>query len=170
MSPATVYLALGSNLGDRAAQLARGIAALERRGVRVRRRSPIYETEPVGVAEQPPFLNQVVEARTGLSPLTLLEICKGVEQAVGRRPGPRWGPRPLDVDIILYNGVRLDSPELVLPHPRFTQRLFVLRPLADLRPDLVLPDGTPILVQIERLEGGPWVRRLPEPPAGAPPS
>ena len=99
----SVYLSLGSNLGDRAANLAAALRGLEKAGLAVRRCSPLYETEPVGVRAQPWFLNLVVEGETALSPSALLAAAKAVERAVGRTPGRRWGPRVVDVDILLYD-------------------------------------------------------------------
>jgi 2-amino-4-hydroxy-6-hydroxymethyldihydropteridine diphosphokinase len=148
-----VYLGLGSNLGDRAAQLAAALAALEQAGVAVRRRSPLYETRPVGVVDQPPFLNAVAEADTSLAPLVLLAEVKAIERALGRVPGPRWGPRAIDIDILLYGDahVACREPWLEIPHPGLWDRQFVLVPLADLRPDLRDPSGTPIAERIARL-------------------
>jgi 2-amino-4-hydroxy-6-hydroxymethyldihydropteridine diphosphokinase len=148
-----VYLGLGSNLGDRAAQLAAAVAALERAGVAVRRRSPLYETRPVGVVDQPPFLNAVAEAETRLAPPALLAAVKAIERALGRVPGPRWGPRAIDIDILLYGDARVicREPWLEIPHPRLWERQFVLVPLADLRPDLRDPDGVPIAERLARL-------------------
>jgi 2-amino-4-hydroxy-6-hydroxymethyldihydropteridine diphosphokinase len=148
-----VYLGLGSNLGDRAGHLRAALAGLAEAGVAVRRVSPCYETEPWGVADQPWFLNAVVEATTTLDPLALLAAAKAVERAVGRVPGPRWGPRAVDVDLLLYDDrtVREQDPWLEVPHPELWRRLFVLVPLRDLRPDLVAPDGTPIDARIAAL-------------------
>lgn len=151
--PQRVYLGLGSNLGDREHQLAAALAALEQAEVAVRRRSPLYETRPVGVVDQPPFLNAVAEADTPLAPLALLAAVKAIERALGRVPGPRWGPRAIDIDILLYGDARVVccEPWLEIPHPRLWERQFVLVPLADLRPDLRDPSGTPIAERIARL-------------------
>ena len=131
------YLALGSNLGDREANLARARGELDRRGARLLRSSSIEETEPWGVAEQPPFLNQVLEVEWQGTPRQLLEAAQQVEAAVGRKPSYRWGPREIDVDLLLVGESRLDEPDLQLPHPRLREREFVLRELAELRADLV---------------------------------
>jgi len=137
-----VYLGLGANLGDRAANLAAAIHMLaERPGVRVIRRSSLYETSPVGPDGQPDFLNSVLEAETTLGPLDLLASLKQIERALGRQPGPRWGPRPIDLDILLFGERQISSPDLTVPHPRLWDRLFVLEPLAELAPDLPAPDG-----------------------------
>jgi 2-amino-4-hydroxy-6-hydroxymethyldihydropteridine diphosphokinase len=128
------FLGLGSNLGDREANLRAALAALP--GVSAV--SPVYETEPVGGPPgQGPFLNLVVELDTDLSPRALLRVAKRLEEAAGRRPGPRNGPRPLDVDVLLVGDLVVDEPDLVVPHPRMRERRFVLRPLADLAPELV---------------------------------
>jgi 2-amino-4-hydroxy-6-hydroxymethyldihydropteridine diphosphokinase len=149
----SVYLGLGSNLGDRAAHLAAALRGLEAAGVVVRRCSPLYETEPVGVREQPWFLNLVAEVETALSPTALLAAAKAVERAVGRTPGRRWGPRVVDVDILLYADwqVAETEPWLVIPHPEMWRRRFVLLPLRDLRPDLRAPDGTPLAAWLDAL-------------------
>ena len=158
---ALVYLGLGSNLGNRAAHLGVALAGLGAAGVAARRRSPLYETAPVGPPDQPWFLNAVLEAETRLDPTALLAAAKAVEGAAGRQPGPRWGPRAIDVDILLYDDRRIDQPDpwLTIPHPELWRRLFVLVPLRDLRPDLRGPDGRPIDAWIADLEPGQALRR-----------
>ncbi len=148
-----VYLGLGSNLGDRRAHLAAAIEALGRAGIAVRRQSPLYETRPVGVVDQPPFLNAVVEAETTLAPHALLATVKAIERALGREPGPRWGPRVIDIDILLYGDLQIATrePWLEIPHPQLWRRQFALTPLADLRPDLRDPEGAPIRERLTRL-------------------
>lgn len=131
------YLALGSNLGDRAAQLELAQRLLGERGVKVLRASSVIETEPFGVTNQPPFLNQVLEVEWSGSARDLLAIAKAVETAAGRRPTYRWGPRELDVDILLFGDERIDEPGLEVPHPGLWKRDFVLRPLGELRPDIL---------------------------------
>lgn len=135
---ARLYLALGSNLGDRRANLQSALQALPP-AVLVRRASPVYETPPWGLTEQPAFLNMVVEAETGLPPLDLLSHLKRLETQLGRLPAVRYGPRLIDIDILFYDDLVLDSPGLTIPHPRLHERAFVLVPLADLAPDLVHP-------------------------------
>jgi 2-amino-4-hydroxy-6-hydroxymethyldihydropteridine diphosphokinase len=130
------FLALGSNLGDRAVTLAGAIASLD--GVAAV--SPVYETAPVGGPEQGPYLNQVVEIDTALAPRELLDVCHRLEAAAGRVRAERWGPRTLDVDILWIDGVTVDEPDLAVPHPRMWSRRFVLAPLRDLAPDLVPAD------------------------------
>ncbi len=133
-----VFIALGSNLGDRARNLQAGIDALHP-AVEVRAASPIYETDPWGYADQPAFLNQVVEGDTGLNPKALLAALKSIEIDLGRRPTFRYGPREIDLDLLLYDDWILDMDEIVIPHPGLSERAFVLLPLADLAPDLLHP-------------------------------
>jgi 2-amino-4-hydroxy-6-hydroxymethyldihydropteridine diphosphokinase len=131
------YLALGSNLGDRAGYLERGIELLQAKGARVLRRSSVIETEPFGVLDQPRFLNQVLEVEWPSSARELLAAAQAVEAEAGRTPTYRWGPRELDVDILLFDSERIDEPDLKVPHPGLWDRDFVLRPLAELRPDIL---------------------------------
>jgi 2-amino-4-hydroxy-6-hydroxymethyldihydropteridine diphosphokinase len=127
------FLSLGANLGERAAALRAARAALAALpGTSLLASSRLYETEPQELAEQPPFLNQVVCLETTLSPDELLAAAQGIEDAAGRVRDVRFGPRTLDVDILLFQGVESDRPELTLPHPRLWQRAFVLVPLAEL--------------------------------------
>jgi 2-amino-4-hydroxy-6-hydroxymethyldihydropteridine diphosphokinase len=131
------FLGLGSNLGERRAHLAIAVAALPD----VVAVSPVYETEPVGgPAGQDPYLNLVVELETELSPRGLLEVAQSLESAALRVRGERWGPRTLDVDVLLVGDLTVDEPDLVVPHPRMWERRFVLAPLADLAPELVPDD------------------------------
>jgi 2-amino-4-hydroxy-6-hydroxymethyldihydropteridine diphosphokinase len=135
-----IYFSLGSNLGDRQAHLTAGIAGLRQQGMRTIRCSPVYRTEPVGGPPQPDFLNVVIEAEAGLAPREALEAIRTVEQERGRQPGgARWGPRPLDIDLLLFRDQVIDETDLQVPHPRFHLRRFVLVPLADLAPDLTPP-------------------------------
>lgn len=129
-----VYLALGSNLGDRAAHLQRAVADLDGVvGV-----SPVYETEPVGgPGGQGAYLNAVVALETVLTPRDLLGECRRLEAVAGRVRAERWGARTLDVDVLLVGDLRVDEPDLVVPHPRLWERRFVLAPLRDIAPDLV---------------------------------
>jgi 2-amino-4-hydroxy-6-hydroxymethyldihydropteridine diphosphokinase len=131
-----VYLSLGSNLDDRAAMLRHGLERLGRLTVTVVTRcSRRYETEPVGELNQPAFLNVAAEIKTGLAPLELLNAVKEIERDLGRRDGPRWGPRPIDIDIILWDDLTMDDARLTIPHPRFRERAFVLAPLAEIAPE-----------------------------------
>jgi 2-amino-4-hydroxy-6-hydroxymethyldihydropteridine diphosphokinase len=134
-----VYLGLGSNLGDREANLRRALALLAAAGVSVARVSPVYETQPVGYQEQGKFLNAVCTGETSLEAQALLRALKEIEAALGRTSGPRNGPRPIDIDILLYGDLLLSTPELTIPHPRLAERAFVLAPLADVAPDLIPP-------------------------------
>lgn len=133
------FLGLGGNLGRRAANLARARRLLEKAGVAVVRASPVYETEPVGFAGQPPFLNQVLEVRSELGPPALLRLAESIEAALKRAPAVRNGPRTIDIDILLAGDLVAAGPDLVLPHPRMHLRNFVLVPLEEIAPDLRHP-------------------------------
>lgn len=138
----TAYLALGANLGDRLANLQRAVDELAAKpGIRVVRSSRVYETEPVGGPEQPEYLNAVLEVEADLDPHALLAACLAVERAMGRVRTERWGPRPIDVDVITYGTETIDEPDLTVPHPRMHERGFVLVPLAELDADPPLPGG-----------------------------
>jgi len=132
------FLALGTNLGDRLANLRAALRSLppDVQPVSVSR---VYETPPWGFTDQPAFLNLAVQATTRLSPESLLQKLKQLEVELGREPGFRWGPRLIDLDILFYDDLILDSPPLVLPHKRLHERAFVLVPLADLAPDFIHP-------------------------------
>jgi 2-amino-4-hydroxy-6-hydroxymethyldihydropteridine diphosphokinase len=133
------YLGLGSNLGDRAAHLQGAVAGLAAHpGLRLVGVSPVYETEPVGGPPQPDYLNAVVAVDSDLDSRGLLDLAKALEAAAGRTPGERWAPRTLDIDVLMVGEERVAEPDLVVPHPRIHQRAFVLAPLADLAPDLVV--------------------------------
>jgi 2-amino-4-hydroxy-6-hydroxymethyldihydropteridine diphosphokinase len=133
------FIGLGSNLGDRRAELARAVAALRANGD-VTAVSPLYETEPLGGPEgQPAYLNAVVELRTGDGPRALLERCRALEAAARRVRAVRFGPRTLDADVLLVGTERVEEPDLCVPHPRMWERRFVLAPLRDLAPELVPP-------------------------------
>ena len=134
-----IYLSLGSNLGDRAANLERAIAALPAAGVRVLRRSSLYETEPVDFLAQPWFLNCAVEANTSLLPRQLLHALQGIERMFGSRKLVGRGPRIIDLDILFYGNSVVRTEEVQIPHPRMDKRRFVLAPLAELAPDLHHP-------------------------------
>jgi 2-amino-4-hydroxy-6-hydroxymethyldihydropteridine diphosphokinase len=137
------YLGLGSNVGDRRANLQAAAHALPRHGVEVLASSSVYETEPVGeLLEQPDFYNACVRIRTALEPEALLDACKAVERALGRvSGGVRHGPRPIDVDLLLLGAETYRSQRLALPHAQVTSRRFVLVPLLELAPDVELPGG-----------------------------
>jgi 2-amino-4-hydroxy-6-hydroxymethyldihydropteridine diphosphokinase len=134
------YLALGSNVGDRAENLRQAVRALHtRKGIRVLRVSPVYETDPVGYLEQEPFLNMAVAIETDLPPEKLLAEVLGIEQELGRVRTIRWGPRTIDIDVLLYDHVTLDQTDLQIPHPAMTERAFVLVPLRDVWEGGALP-------------------------------
>lgn len=134
------YLGLGSNIGDRESQLNDAIKILnEYDGINVSNISPIYETAPVGYTEQPNFLNLCVEIQTTLTVLQLLEYCLKTEECLHRIRKERWGPRTLDVDILLYGEEMIDLPKLSVPHPRMNERAFVLIPLNDIAANVVEP-------------------------------
>lgn len=136
---AIAYFSIGSNLGDRYANLRTAIAALQAAHVRLTRQSSIYETEPVDFTEQPWFLNCVLEAETDLSPNELLTTLQGIERRIGRTPSTPKGPRLIDLDILLYGSETIARPELQIPHPRLPSRRFVLVPLAEIAPNLTHP-------------------------------
>ena len=151
----TGYLGLGSNEGDRLANLRAARAALDRPGLRVTAASSAYETEPQGeVTDQADFLNACLRIETELEPEPLLDACKQVERELGRRPGgPRHGPRPIDVDVLLLGDREHASDRLRLPHAEVRSRRFVLEPLLELDPELTLPDGTRLADALAALEG-----------------
>ncbi len=140
MSEAVAYLGLGTNLGHRWANLRDALRLLASGpGLRLLRCSQAYETEPWGVTGQPRFLNCVAEAAVTLEPEPLLVRCQEVEESLGRLPGPRWGPRLIDVDILLYGAQVVELPHLEIPHPRLHLRAFALIPLRELAPSAVHP-------------------------------
>ncbi len=152
----TVYLGLGSNQGDRIAHLRAALAALAALpGTTVGGVSALYESAPWGVLDQPPFLNAAAAITTDLAPTALLQVVKGIERAAGREAGPRWGPRPLDIDLLLYDDQQVDTPDLIIPHPRLADRRFVLTPLADLLPDWHDGAGRSLPVLLAAVAGQP---------------
>jgi 2-amino-4-hydroxy-6-hydroxymethyldihydropteridine diphosphokinase len=148
------YLGLGSNVGDRRAEMERAAAALPGHGVQVVASSSVYETEPVGlVLDQRDFYNACLRVRTELEPEALLDACKAVERELGRPAGGvRHGPRPIDIDLLLLDGRRYTSERLTLPHPEVRSRRFVLVPLLELDPELTLPDGERLADALAGLE------------------
>ena len=142
LSETLAYIGLGSNLGDREENLRRALALLEEEVGPVRV-SSVRETDPVGVTEQPRFLNAAAEVRTGLWARELLDRLLSIERRLGRDRSAetRWGPRPIDLDVLLYGDEVIDEPGLTVPHPRLAERRFALEPLHELAPDLALPDG-----------------------------
>ena len=158
----TGYLGLGSNVGDRSEHLRAALRLLREHGIEVEATSSVYETEPVGeILDQPDFLNAAVRISTDLEPDALLDLCKAIEVEQGRMlGGPRHGPRPLDVDLLLMDGLELETERLTLPHPEVTSRRFVLAPLLELDPELSLPDGTSLREALERLGETERVERV----------
>jgi len=151
---ATAFLALGSNLGDREAELAEALDRLAER-MEVVAVSPVYESEPAGYADQPRFLNLVARVETELAPPALLDAVQAVERRMGRERSFRDAPRIIDIDILLYDDVRMTTDALTLPHPRMNRRAFVLRPLADLAPELRIPGIGSVrdALRMDKLEG-----------------
>ena len=150
------YISLGANLGDRERSLRRAIELLgTREGIRVARVSSLRETEPWGTVEQPSFLNAAAELETSLEPRELLDALLAVECGLGRvRAGPRYGPRTIDLDLLVYGDAVVAEPGLVLPHPRLHERRFALEPLAELDPDLVVPGYGPVSALLAALDRG----------------
>lgn len=157
-----VYLGLGSNLGDRAANLREAIRRLTEK-VTIQSVSSLYETEPWGVSDQSAFLNAACGGETNLSPQDLLRFTQSIERQMGRVPIRRWGPRLIDLDILLYGDWILNTPDLTLPHPRLTQRRFVLVPLAEIAAEVIHP-GNHLSVRdlLARCEDAHKVRLLEE--------
>ena len=158
----TGYLGLGSNVGDRESQLRGAIEDLGARGLEVEAVSSLYETEPVGeILDQPDFLNAAIRIRTPLEPEELLDLGKAIEAERGRAfGGPRHGPRPIDIDLLLLGELELETDRLTLPHPEVTSRRFVLLPLLELDPDLRLPDGTELRAALDALGPGQHAERV----------
>jgi 2-amino-4-hydroxy-6-hydroxymethyldihydropteridine diphosphokinase len=156
----TGYLGLGSNVGDRRANLQAAVAALDARGIGVLASSSTYDTDPVGeILDQPDFLNACLRIRTDLEPEALLDACKDVERALGRDfEAPRHSPRPLDVDLLLLGDREHRSSRLTLPHEQVTERRFVLIPLVELDPDLTTPVGVRLADRLAELPVGEGVR------------
>jgi 2-amino-4-hydroxy-6-hydroxymethyldihydropteridine diphosphokinase len=162
MSTTTVYLSLGSNVGDREANVRAAIAALPGIGARVTKLSSIYETQPVDYLDQAWFLNCVVEGETQMTPAELLRALRQIETAMGSRKEFPKGPRLIDIDILLYGDDTIDTPELQIPHPRMTLRRFVLVPLAEIAPTLRHPDWQGTTEQLlQQTQDRSDVRRLP---------
>jgi len=134
-----VYLGIGSNLGNREDNCLHAIRLLEKSGIVLRKRSSIYETEPWGIKDQPRFINMAIEIETKLKPEELLRILKDIEKEVGREESFKWGPRIIDLDILLFNELIIDEDNLKIPHPFMHEREFVLRPLCEIAPDAIHP-------------------------------
>ena len=149
------FVGLGANLGDREATIARAVELLSQaEGVEIVAVSSLRETEPWGPVEQPPYLNGAAEVETELPPRALLEVLLGVEQALGRRrSGERWGPRTIDLDLLLFDEVEVDEPGLTVPHPRLHERRFALEPLAELAPDAAVPGKGTVAQLLAQTQG-----------------
>jgi 2-amino-4-hydroxy-6-hydroxymethyldihydropteridine diphosphokinase len=164
-----LYLSLGTNLGDRQANLDRAIALIQAQGgIAVVRRSSVYETQPRDVLDQPSFLNMVVECRTSILPMLLLKKLLRIEQMMGRNRGPaaiRRGPRLIDIDILLYNDAVIQTASLTVPHPSMCERRFVLEPLLELAPDIKHPRTAQPLSQFLRAVQDQPVGALPGSPS-----
>ncbi|MGI6296735.1 MAG: 2-amino-4-hydroxy-6-hydroxymethyldihydropteridine diphosphokinase [Armatimonadota bacterium] len=135
------YLALGANIGDKEKTIRQAVRLLETGGCELTAASSLYATKPVGYTDQPDFLNAVIAVETDLSPYELLALCNSVERKLGRERTIRWGPRVIDIDILLYEDVEISETTLTLPHPSMLQRAFVLVPLAEIAPDVEVADG-----------------------------
>ncbi|TET54421.1 MAG: 2-amino-4-hydroxy-6-hydroxymethyldihydropteridine diphosphokinase [Actinobacteria bacterium] len=143
---ANIFLGLGTNIGDKRANLKQAISELKKNKVEIEKISSVYETEPIGVKEQGWFYNMVIKAQTDLSPEELLFSIKNIEKEMGREAAKRWGPRLIDIDLLLYDDLSLKETfngniELELPHPEIKNRAFVIVPLLEIEPEAKLPDG-----------------------------
>lgn len=147
MTDAALYLALGSNLGDRAENLAEARRRLSEQ-VSIVRASHVYETPPWGITDQPAFYNQVLETCTSMTPLSLLHLVKQIEVEMGRIASVRYGPRLIDIDLLVYGQTVLHSETLTLPHPRLFERAFVLVPFAEIAPDLIPPTQAQTIAEL----------------------
>jgi len=158
---ARVFLGLGANLGDARATLCRALAMLAEHG-RLGAISSLYDTAPVGYTEQPRFLNLACELETDLSPEELLRLVKRIEVALGRQTTVRWGPRYIDIDILLYDDLLVRTCNLTIPHPRLAERAFVLAPLAEIAAEVVVPGSGRTVAALQREVPDQDVRRLEE--------
>ena len=156
----TAYLALGSNVGERLEQMRSTLKLLGAEGVVIVTASPVYQNRAIGMGDADPFLNAVVEVQTELGPEALLDVCLAVENKLGRVRTGGWSPRTIDIDVLIFGQTDIDTERLQLPHPRIAERDFVLRPLADIAPELELlgqPTKTLLdklpLVELERVAG-----------------
>ena len=149
-----VVIALGSNVGDTLANLKEAVFLLEQQGCSVLKVSKLYQTEPWGYADQDDFLNGAVLAETNLSPFDLLDVTQGIEKTMGRKKLFLNGPRNIDLDILIYEDERIESERLIIPHPRIGERLFVLRPLMDIVPEMDVPGQGRVKELYSKYDGG----------------
>ncbi|MTW86541.1 2-amino-4-hydroxy-6-hydroxymethyldihydropteridine diphosphokinase [Virgibacillus dakarensis] len=146
-----IYIALGSNIEPRKQYLLEAISLLDaHEAIMITQKSAIYQTAPVGYTEQADFLNMVVELNTSLSPMELLDVCQSIERKLGRKREIRFGPRTIDLDILLYHDENKKTDRLIIPHPRMHERAFVLIPLAEIAPDLFIPGWDKSVVAMVR--------------------
>jgi len=155
----TAYIALGTNIGNRESYLHSALQAIQEKDIDIIGFSSIYETDPVGYEDQDRFLNMVIKVNTDLQPLDLLEVLQSIEHESGRERKIRWGPRTLDLDILLFNQENIETERLIVPHPRMTERAFVLVPLAEIDQNLEIPTVTkPISLLLDELQDREGVR------------
>lgn len=157
----TIYLSLGSNIGNREEALQQALRQLHSPDLAVKRVSSVYETKPVDFTSQPWFLNIVVEAETSLLPMRLLQRILNVERKMGRKRLGYKGPRVIDIDVLFYGNFRVDTPQLSIPHPRLTERRFVLEPLAELVPDMRHPVNRRTMRELLPATAGQAVHKIP---------
>nr|WP_309101596.1 2-amino-4-hydroxy-6-hydroxymethyldihydropteridine diphosphokinase [Fredinandcohnia onubensis] len=155
----TAYIALGTNIGTRESYLHSALQAIQGNDIDIIGFSSIYETDPVGYEDQDRFLNMVIKVNTNLQPMDLLEVLQSIERESGRERKIRWGPRTLDLDILLFNQENIETERLIVPHPRMTERAFVLVPLAEIDQDVEIPAVTkPISLLLDELQDREGVR------------
>lgn len=155
-----IIIALGSNMGDRQRNLKEATIKLEQHQIKIVRASDLYETEPVGFTDQPSFFNAVIEVATDLKPLDLLNTCLKIEDEMGRIRVKKWGPRLIDLDLICYHQIEHQSKELILPHPYFNQRRFVMEPLLEIAEDLIITPNNKVKDLYAQLTDHSEVKRL----------
>ncbi|MCP4583023.1 MAG: 2-amino-4-hydroxy-6-hydroxymethyldihydropteridine diphosphokinase [candidate division Zixibacteria bacterium] len=157
-----VYLGLGANLGDRLENIKKALTLLNNKpGITLIRTSSLYLTEPIGVSRQPDFYNGVAEIKTTLSPQSLLKVVKAIEYDMGRQPDSHFQPRPIDIDILMYGDLEIDSLDLRVPHSRLDKRAFVLIPLLELNPDLLHPISfKPLKEYLAKIDDSQKVERV----------
>ncbi len=149
---AKAYLGLGSNIGDKIDYIRKAIALLKKSpSIQNLRSSPLYKTEPIGNVDQDWFVNAVIQIETDLTPMELLKRCQSIEVRLGRKRMEKWGPRSIDIDILLYDDLEIKSDEIEIPHPRMKERAFALKPLQDLEPCIEI-NGTEIKELLRRVE------------------